>query len=209
MENRTSVFRIRAIVFDLGGVLMDWDPRHLYRKLFGGDEAAMEKFLATVCTAEWIRRQDEGLPVADAVAQLSASHPDQSHLIAAYDMRWVEMVAGSIEESVSVLRDIRQRGLPMYGLTNLPAEKYPLLRARLQYLDWFEAVVVSGAVGVAKPHPDIYRHLLASHKLSPASTVYIDDVAENVAGAKALGLHALQFISSTKLRSDLSRLGVL
>ena len=169
----------------------------------------MERFLATICTRDWIRQQDEGLPVADAVAQLIARHPDQSHLIAAYDTRWDEMLAGSIEESVAVLEAIRSRALPLYGLTNLPAEKYPLIRARLPYLDWFEAVVVSGEVGVAKPNPEIYRHLLATHSLRPASTLYIDDVMENVAGARALGLNALHFVSSAKLRSDLSDLGVL
>ena len=157
MANRKAVPQISAVVFDLGGVLMDWDPRHLYRKLFRGDEAAMERFLATVCTREWIRQQDEGLPVADAVAQLSARYPDQSRLIAAYDLRWAEMLAGPIGESVSVLEDIKQRGLPLYGLTNLPAEKYPLLQARLKYLHWFEAVTVSGVLGVAKRRANFFR----------------------------------------------------
>lgn len=115
----------------------------------------------------------------------------------------------NLDESIAVLEAIRRRGLPLYGLTNLPSEKYSLIRARLPYLDWFEAVVVSGEVGVAKPHPGIYRHLLATQRLNPASTLYIDDVMENVTGARALGFNVLHFVSSAKLRSDLSDLGLL
>ena len=200
---------ISAIVFDLGGVLMDWDPRHLYRKLFGGDEAAMEEFLATVCTAEWIRQQDMGLPVADAVAQLARRFPDHAPLIKAYDKRWQEILAGPIEDSVSVLADLRQRGVPLYGLTNLPGEKFTALMERLNFLDWFEAVVVSGAVGVAKPDLEIYIHLLKTYHLVPESTLFVDDVAANVEGAKALGLAAIHFVSPAKLRSDLVELALL
>ena len=200
---------ISAIVFDLGGVLMDWDPRHLYRKLFGGDEAAMEEFLATVCTAEWIRQQDMGLPVADAVSQLARRFPDHAPLIEAYDKRWQEILAGPIEDSVSVLADLRQRGVPLYGLTNLPGEKFPALMERLNFLDWFEAVVVSGAVGVAKPDLEIYIHLLKTYHLVPESTLFVDDVAANVEGAKALGLAAIHFVSPAKLRSDLVELALL
>jgi 2-haloacid dehalogenase len=198
-----------AIVFDLGGVLIDWNPRHLYRKLFNGDDMAMEDFLATVCTAEWIRQQDMGLPVADAVAQLALRFPDQAPLIEVYDKRWPEILAGPIDDSVSVLAELRQRGLPLYGLTNLPGEKFPALKERLDFLEWFEVVVVSGTVGIAKPDPGIYTHLLKTCFLAPESTLYIDDVLENVEGAKALGLSALQFVSPAKLRSDLVELALL
>ena len=200
---------ISAIVFDLGGVLMNWDPRHLYRKLFDGDEVGMEKFLATVCTAEWIRQQDMGLPVADAVAHLSRRFPDHAPLIEAYDKRWPEILAGPIKDTVSVLAELHQRGMPLYGLTNLPGEKFPALRERLDFLDWFEAVVVSGAVGFAKPDPEIYIHLLKTYHLVPESTLYIDDVLENVEGAMALGLSALHFVLPAKLRSDLADLALL
>ena len=209
MQEYNTSPAISAIVFDLGGVLMDWDPRHLYRKLFGGDEAAMEEFLATVCTAEWIRQQDMGLPVADAVAQLARRFPDHAPLIEAYDKRWQEILAGPIEDSVSVLADLRQRGVPLYGLTNLPDEKFPALMERLNFLDWFEAVVVSGAVGVAKPDLEIYIHLLKTYHLVPESTLFVDDVAANVEGAKALGLAAIHFVSPAKLRSDLVELALL
>jgi len=209
MQESKATLGISAIVFDLGGVLMDWDPRHLYRKLFDGDEAAMEEFLATVCTAEWIRQQDMGLPVANAVARLARRYPDQASLIEAYDERWEEMLAGPIEESVSVLEDLRQRDLLLYGLTNLPDEKFQSLRERLEFLDWFEAVVVSGMVGVAKPDPEIYLHLLETYHLAPERSLYIDDVLANVEGAKALGFVGLYLQSPTNLRADLVELALL
>jgi 2-haloacid dehalogenase len=209
MQGYNASPRISAIIFDLGGVLMDWNPRHLYRKIFNGDEVAMEEFLATVCTAEWIRQQDMGMPVADAVVQLARRFPDHAPSIEAYDKRWQEILAGPIKDSVSVLADLHERNVPLYGLTNLPGEKFPALRERLDFLDWFEAVVVSGAVGVAKPDPEIYIHLLKTYHLVPESTLYIDDVLENVEGAKALGLSALHFVSPAKLRSNLVDLELL
>ncbi|MEC7490493.1 MAG: HAD family phosphatase [Pseudomonadota bacterium] len=200
---------ISAIVFDFGGVLMDWNPRNLYRKLFNGDDMAMENFLTNVCTEEWIRQQDMGLPVAEAVAQLVLRFPDQAPLIEAYDKRWPEILAGPIDDSISVLTELRQHGVPLYGLTNLPGEKLPVLEKHLDFLEWFEAVVVSGAVGIAKPDAEIYTHLLKTCFLTPESTLYIDDVLENVEGAMALGLPALQFVSPAKLRSDLVELALL
>ena len=209
MERQNPTPRITAVVFDLGGVLMDWDPRHLYRKLFEGNHSDMEDFLTTICTPEWIGQQDMGLPVADAVAQLTRRFPDHAPMIEAYDKRWQEILAGPIEESVSVLADLREQSVPLFGLTNLPSEKFPTLRESLDFLDWFEGVVVSGAIGVAKPDPEIYVHLLETYVLTPETTLYIDDVFENVEGAKALGLFALQFVSPAKLRSDLTELALI
>ena len=209
MERQNPTPRITAVVFDLGGVLMDWNPRHLYRKLFDGNHPAMEEFLTTICTPEWIGQQDKGLPVADAVAQLARRFTDHAPMIEAYDKRWQEILAGPIEESVSVLADLREQSVPLFGLTNLPSEKFPTLRESLDFLDWFEGVVVSGAIGVAKPDPEIYVHLLETYVLAPETTLYIDDVFENVEGAKALGLFALQFVSPAKLRSDLTELALI
>lgn len=188
---------------------MNWDPRHIYRPLFAGDLAAMDQFLATVCTPEWIRRQDEGQPVAQAVAELSARHPSHSTLIEAYEARWMDMLGGIIDASVDLLFELKRRGIPLYGLTNLPAEKYPLLRQRLTFLECFDAVIVSGSVGVAKPNPAIYTHLLDTCRLEPARTLYIDDVIANVEAGRALGLRAVQFVSPEKLRSDLMDVGAL
>lgn len=209
MATSEAVPAIDAVVFDLGGVLMDWNPRHLYRKLFGGDDKAMERFLTTVCTSDWIREQEIGLPVADAVARLSRRFPAEATLIEAFDTRWAEMLAGPIPGSVAILEELRECGRPTYGLTNLPAEKYPILQRALEFLDTLQGVIVSGAVGTAKPAPEIYLHLSRTFKLVPFRTLYVDDVKANVDAAKALGFPALHFVSPEKLRADLTALEVI
>ena len=200
---------IRAVVFDLGGVLIDWNPRHLYRKLFDGDAAAMERFLDSVCTPAWNEEQDSGRPFADAVALLVARHPEQGELIAAYDRRWDEMLAGPIDGTVAILAELKARNTPLAALTNWSAEKFPVARRRFDFLAWFDAIVVSGEVGMRKPDPRIYRHLLESRGLDAGGTLFIDDSAANVAAARALGMPALQFSAPPALRADLEALGLL
>jgi 2-haloacid dehalogenase len=200
--------RIRAAIFDLGGVLVDWNPRHLYRKLIA-DEAAMEAFLAEVCTQEWNEQQDAGRPFAEAVARLCAEHPDHAALIAAYDARWDEMIAGAIDGSVAVLAELRARRMPLYALTNWSAEKFPVARERFDFLTWFDDILVSGEVGLKKPDPRIFRMLLDRHGLAAEHCVYIDDVERNVTAAAAIGLAALQFRTPERLRDDLAALGLL
>lgn len=201
--------RVRAIVFDLGGVLIDWNPRHLYRKLFDGDDAAMEAFLSEICTQAWNEEQDGGRPFADAVALLAARHPEHAELIRAYDERWEEMLAGPIEGTVAVLAALRNRGVPLYALTNWSAEKFPIARRRFDFLAWFEDIVVSGEIGLKKPDPQIFRHLFDRHGLSPAETLFIDDSERNVTAAAELGMPALRFRSPEALRLDLAALGLL
>jgi 2-haloacid dehalogenase len=197
-----------AVVFDIGGVLIDWDPRHLYRKLLP-DEQAVERFLAEVCTVEWNAEQDRGRPWADAVAELSARFPEHAALIAAYHERWDETVAGPIEETVEVLRRLGERGVPRYALTNFSVEKLRLARRRFGFLNWFDGAVVSGEEGVVKPDPRIYRILLDRFRLDPSATVYLDDVAVNVEAARAVGMIALHVTGPAQLRADLRELGLL
>ena len=121
------------VIFDLGGVLIDWDPRHLYRKLFAGDEAAMEHFLATVCTHEWNRHQDAGRSFAEGARLLKAEHPDKAELIDAYGICFDEMIAGPIAGSVEILVELRDRGIPLFGLTNWSAETYPAALQRFTF----------------------------------------------------------------------------
>jgi 2-haloacid dehalogenase len=129
------------VVFDLGGVLIDWDPRHLYRKLFAGDEAAMEHFLATVCTHEWNRCQDAGRSFAEGARLLKSEHPDKPELIDAYGIRFDEMIAGPIAGSLEILAELRDRGIPLYGLTNWSAETYPAALDRFAFLRWFRGIL--------------------------------------------------------------------
>lgn len=199
---------ITTAVFDLGGVLIDWDPRHLYRKLFE-DAAEMEAFLAEVCNGEWNGRQDEGRPFAEAVAELSARHPQQRDMIAAYHDRWPEMLGGAIDDTVAILAELQSLGRPLYALTNWSAETFPHARERFDFLAWFDGLVVSGEEGVKKPDPEIFEILLRRHGLDPAGTVFIDDSAGNVAAAGALGFEAVHFTSAAELRSRLRHLGLL
>ena len=196
-------------VFDLGGVLLDWNPRHLYRKLFAGDEAAMEHFLATVCTLEWNRCQDAGRSFAEGGRLLTAEHPDKVELIDAYGARFDEMIAGPIAGMVEILAELRDRGTPLYGLTNWSAETYPPARERFAFLSWFRGILVSGEVGVIKPDPRIFEVLIERFAINPENAVYIDDVEANVAAAQSFGIHAIQFTTPARLRRELTRLGLL
>ena len=196
-------------VFDLGGVLLDWNPRHLYRKLFAGDEAAMEHFLATVCTHEWNRCQDAGRSFAEGGRLLTAEHPDKVELIDAYGARFDEMIAGPIAGMVEILAELRDRGTPLYGLTNWSAETYQPTRKRFAFLSWFRGILVSGEVGVIKPDPRIFEVLIERFAINPENAVYIDDVEANVAAARSFGIHAIQFTTPARLRRELTRLGLL
>lgn len=197
-----------AVVFDLGGVLIDWDPRYLYRSIFEGDEAAMERFLAEVTTPAWNVEQDAGRSWRDAVEALVAVHPDQRDLIVAYDERWTEMLGGSIEGTVAVLDDLRQAGVRIAALSNWSAEKFPIARERYPFLGWFETIVISGEVGMCKPDPRIYKHLFERTSFNAASTAFVDDSQANVAAAAELGMTGLHFHDPDTLRRDLRRLGL-
>jgi 2-haloacid dehalogenase len=199
----------RVVVFDFGGVLLNWNPRHLYRKLFAGDEAAMESFLANVCTPAWNERQDAGRSFADAVAELLPRHPDKAALIAAFGQRFDEMIAGPIDGTVEILAELKRTGVPRYGLTNFSAETFGPQRQRFEFLSWFDGIVVSGEEGVIKPDPRIFRILLERYRIAPEEAVFIDDSPGNAAAAVALGIHGIHFRSPELLRRELASLGLL
>jgi len=196
-------------VFDLGGVLIEWDPRHLYRRLFAGDEAAMEQFLATVCTPEWNRCQDAGRSFAEAEAEAIARHPDKRALIAAWREHFDEMVPGAIAGTVAVLARLHARAVPLYALSNWSAETFALSRARFPFLEWFRGIVISGQEGIIKPDPRIFALLLERYGIDPARAVFIDDVPANTAAAEACGMHAITFASPAQLTGELEALGLL
>jgi 2-haloacid dehalogenase len=192
----------KAMVFDLGGVLIDWDPRHLYRKLLA-DEAAVEEFLATVCTPEWNAELDRGRPFAEGVAELVERHPEHAAAIAAYHERWPEMVAGDIPGTVEVLAELRAAGVPLYALTNWSAETFAITRGRFEFLEWFDGLLVSGEERVTKPDPAIFQLLLDRFGLDPTATVFVDDSEANVAAARRLGFDAIRFTGHEELRREL------
>jgi 2-haloacid dehalogenase len=192
---------IDAVVFDLGGVLIDWDPRRLYRKLLA-DEAAVEEFLATVTTPEWNAEQDRGRPFAEGVAELVERHPAHAAAIAAYHERWEEMLGGEVPGTVAVLAELRAAGVPLYALSNWSAETFRLTRGRFPFLEWFDGLVVSGEERVAKPDRRIFDLLLQRFGLVPATTLFIDDSPANVAAALELGMDAVLFRDAATLRRE-------
>ncbi len=199
---------VEAVVFDLGGVLLDWNPRHLYRKLIA-DEAEMEWFLAEVCSRAWHAAHDRGVSTASSCAALASEHPELSELIQAWSSRSEEMIGGVDAGSVEVLRAVLETGLPCYALTNMEEETYPLRLERFPFLGWFDGTVVSGSEGVAKPEPAIFKRLLDRFGLTPNATLMIDDTKENIETAGKLGIQTVQFRSSVQLRAELEAVGVL
>jgi 2-haloacid dehalogenase len=197
-----------AVVFDLGGVLIDWNPRYLYRTLFD-DEAEMEAFLAEVTTQEWNAQQDAGRPWSEAVEALVAQHPDRRELIEAYWHRWPETLGGPIEGTVQILGELRARGVRTYALSNWSAETFPLARPRYPFLEWFDGILISGEAKLIKPDPRIFAHLLEKFGLEPGSTVFVDDSAANVRAGGEAGLISIRFSDPPELRRELGALGLL
>jgi 2-haloacid dehalogenase len=197
------------VVFDLGGVLIDWNPRYLYRKLFAGDETAMEAFLSEVCTVEWNERQDAGRTFAEASAALLPRHADKIELIEAFAARFDEMIIGAIPGSVEILAELGRAGVPRYALSNWSAETFPPQRNRFPFLGWFDGIVISGEEGVIKPDPRIFRILLDRYRIAPGEAVFIDDNPVNAAAAARLGFHGIRFRSPEILRTELVALGLL
>ncbi|MGF1472665.1 MAG: HAD family hydrolase [Rubrobacteraceae bacterium] len=195
-------------MFDLGGVLIDWDPRYLYRKVFA-DEAQVDHFLDTVATREWHAEQDRGRALEKGTALLASRYPEYAEEIGAYYRRWDEMFAGPIEGSVDVLAELRGQRLPLYAMTNWSAETFPPAGGQYDFLGWFDEIVVSGAEGLIKPEKEIYGVLIERTGLNPAETVFVDDSLPNVAAAAELGFTAIAFETPGQLRGDLVERGLL
>ena len=193
-------------VFDIGGVLIDWDPRHLYRQIFD-DSDAMEHFLATVCTPAWNLQMDAGRRFADAVAELTDVHPEQADLIEAFDARWIETVRGPIDESVAVLTDLKAAGHKVYAITNFSAEKFPIARSHWPFLNLFDGVLVSGEVGLIKPDPAIYQLFAETFDLPLETCSFVDDNVANVTAATELGMTGHRFTDGVAMRGWYRSLG--
>ena len=200
-----------SVIFDLGGVLIDWDPRHLYRSLFPGDEPAMERFLGEICTPAWNHELDRGRPFAEAVAELVARHPEHRGMIEAYRARWIEMVAGPVAGTVAILEELDREGVPLWALTNWSAETFALVRDDPAYafLGRFREIFVSGELRLAKPDPAIFRHVLAAIGAEPSRCLFVDDAPKNVAAAAELGIRTHRFTAPERLREELTGLGLL
>lgn len=199
---------IQAVVFDIGGVLLDWNPDYLYDELIADPEERL-RFLTEVATPEWNRQQDAGRTWAEAVAELTERFPADAEWIAAYDTGWLRMCRGVIEPTVRLHEELRAAGIPTYALTNFSAEKWQVAVEQFPELRTFDGEVVSGVEQVTKPDEKIYRILLERYRLDPARTFYTDDLPHNVDAARAVGLDAEVFTHADDLRAHLVSRGVL
>ena len=202
------MIKINSVVFDLGNVLIDWDPRYLYRKLFQTDEE-VEWFLENICDHDWNLKHDSGQPFSKGILEKSKKFPEYSELIHAWYQRWEEMLGGSIDKSVKVLSDLKEKGVLLYILSNWSAETYPIAEKRFDFLSWFDGKIISGEAGIVKPDVEIYKLLIKRHDLNPQHTVFIDDKEENVRAAELLGIRGIHFQNASKLRKDLQMLKLI
>jgi 2-haloacid dehalogenase len=197
-----------VIIFDLGGVLIDWNPRYLYRQMFA-NETALEAFITEVGLSEWNAQQDAGRPFAEAVALLSAQYPHHTAPIQAFWERWPEMLGGAVEGTVEIMRELREREHRLFALSNWSAETYPHAAARFEFLQWFEYIALSGRLKLVKPQPEIYAHLQERIARPAAECLFIDDSLGNVEAALQCGWQAIHFTGPEALRVKLMQLGIL
>ena len=195
--------KINTIIFDLGGVLIDWNPRYLYRKIFKTEEE-VSWFLENVCTSEWNDQQDAGRSFEEATRELIQKHPDLAAPITAWFGRWHETISGSIPGTVDILRKIKEsEKFRLYALTNWSAETFPWAMENFDFLNWFEGIVVSGIEKSRKPLPEFFQILFDRYTINPSEALFIDDNIQNIEGARALGLHTITFKNPGQLSKDL------
>src|SRR3954447_7253810 len=196
-----------TVIFDLGAVLIDWNPRYLYRSLID-DVDEMERFLAEVTTPAWNHERARGRPWAAAVDERVAVHPQHEPLIRAYHERWPEMLCGPIQDTVDLVAELRDAGIELYALSNWSTETFPIALERYPFLRWFRGVVISGEVGAAKPEPAAYLALVERYGVVPEASVFIDDQPANVDAARELGFRAIRFTDASALRRELKWMGL-
>jgi len=201
--------RLPNIVFDFGGVLMDWNPRYLYSRYFDGDSHAMEDFLAEIHFSEWNTEQDRGRPFAEGVALLTAQYPQHAELILAFDEHWEETVGGAILPVVDMAQRLKAAGYRLHGLSNWSEEKFRQVRQKFAFFNLFDSILVSGEVKLAKPDPRIYQVFLQRIGQPAADCLFIDDSAANIAAARKLGFGTILFESADQLEQELAVRGLL
>lgn len=196
------------VVFDIGGVLIDWNPAYLYRKLLP-DDAAVSAFLADICTGAWNEQFDAGRPFAEGIADLVVRHPEQADLIEAYWLRWHEMLGGEIAGTATLLGRLKAGGVPVHAISNWSAETFPRAKEIFPFLGAFDVLVVSGTEKLVKPHAPIFNRFLERAGVRAEQCLFIDDNAANIATATALGFHTEHFRSVEALEERLTSLGLL
>jgi 2-haloacid dehalogenase len=200
---------IHVIIFDFGGVLIEWDPHRLFNKYFADDTRAIDAFLSEIDFSAWNLSQDKGYPFARAVDDLSAKFPQYAHLIQAYDEEWEESITGIIPETVELVKKLKAKGYQLYGLTNWSAEKFSIVRHKYRVFDLFEDIVVSGEVKLIKPDPAIFKLLLQKIQRQPEECLVVDDSIQNIMMAQKMGFATHHFTTPAQFKSDLQKKNIL
>ncbi|NJC95149.1 MAG: HAD family hydrolase [Anaerolineales bacterium] len=200
---------IKAIIFDFGNVLIEWNPRHVYKRYFPNDPEGMEHFFKEVDFMGWNAHQDKGRTFKEGVADLSAQFPQYSHLIQAYHDHWMESIGEAYWGTIEIVEQLKQKGYPLYGLSNWSAETFPYARAKYDFFSLLDDIVISGAVGHVKPEPQIYRIMLEKIGRPAQECLFIDDSLPNILQANTMGFKTIHFTSPGQLKTELTQLGLL
>ncbi len=198
----------KTIVFDLGGVLLDWNPRYLYQKIFS-DPDEMEYFLQEVCSPEWNAQMDETKSFQDGMDELVLKFPEYESQIRAYFPRWVEMIKGELSGTVEILRELKEADYTLAALSNWSSETFPRVMDHYEFLSWFNPLVISGQIGYKKPDPEPFQILLHELGLNAEDCLFIDDMEKNIQEAKRQGFDVIHFSSPDQLREELVERGLL
>jgi 2-haloacid dehalogenase len=199
---------IKTVIFDLGGVLIDWNPDYLYKTIFDSEEE-MKWFYDNICTPDWNEEQDAGRDLNEGTEFLVKKFPEHEHNIRAYYSRWEEMLNGPIHDTVEIFKELKDSNFyQILALTNWSHQTFPIALERFDFLRWFDGKVVSGEEKTRKPFLDIYEMVINRYNVDPASAVYIDDNARNLVPARELGMAAIHFKNPAQLRENLKALGV-
>lgn len=200
---------INTIIFDLGAVLIDWNPDYMYRTIFDNEEQ-MRHFLTNVTTSDWNEEQDAGRSLQEGTEWLVAKHPDHEEHIRAFYGRWIEMLGDAFEGTVEIFKQLKDSGkYKIYALTNWSAETFPMAQQRFEFLSWFDGIVVSGAEKMRKPAPEFYQILLDRYNVNPQESLFIDDNHRNILAAEKLGINCIHFTSAERLKEELLAINIL
>lgn len=201
---------INTIIFDLGGVLIDWNPGYVFDENYFESKEQREFFFNNVCTADWNENQDAGYPIAKATEEKLAEFPEWEKPIRDFYGRWVDMLGGPIQETVDIFKELKQNSdLKFYALTNWSAETFPVALERFDFLHWFDGRVVSGEEKMRKPFPEFYQLLLNRYDVRPEEALFIDDNLRNVIAAESLGIKSIYFKQHSQLKDDLTIFGLI
>lgn len=200
---------IKAIIFDYGNVLVEWNPKLVYRRYFPDDPGGLEHFLKEVDFMEWNAHQDKGRPFKEGVTDLANQFPHYAQLIQAYHDNWKDSIGIAYTDTVEILKQLKQKGYPLYGLSNWSAETFPYAREKYDFFDLFDDMIISGEVGHVKPEPEIFQIMLDRIGRPARDCLFIDDSLPNINQANTMGFHTILFRSSKELDQELRQMGLL